>query len=239
MSWESSVCDESSPPNTPWATRCTHPATSWRDSARTWFAFRWALQRPSIRSPRRMGSVNGKFSLPYPADLPGWRWPETHQPAPLPGWEVKAFCKCAVAWGPRPPVMERIIRFRPLRSTPSPSVKMGRKSRKGQKDGRVILGTHSPLPSGKASSCSADAETQPVNQGPSGNGLGRRADSGAEVGLRDERGCPTTIQFTMMRNSISLRLMLSGSFSEPAFYACPFQRQTPWETEFHTQSKRW
>lgn len=131
MSWESSVCDESSPPNTPWATRCMHPATPWRDSTRTWFAFRWDLQRPSIRSPRQMGSVNGKFSLPYPADLPGWRWPETRQPAPLPGWEVKAFCKCAVAWGPRHPVMERIIRSQPLRSTPSPSVKMGRKS-KGQ-----------------------------------------------------------------------------------------------------------
>lgn len=129
MSWESSVCTEGSLPNMPWAILCTHPATPWRGSTRTWCAFQWDPERRSIRSPRRMGSVNGNFSLPCPVDLPGLQCPKTNQPAPLPGWEVKAFCRSAAAWGSRHPAMERIIKFQPLRSIPSPSVKMGRKSR--------------------------------------------------------------------------------------------------------------
>lgn len=129
MSWESSVSAESNLPNTPWAIPCTHPAMPWRANTRTWCAFQWDRERPSIRSPRRMGSVSGNFSLRCPVNLPGLQCPKTNQPAPQPGWEVKAFCRCAAVWGPRPPAMERTTKFQPLRSTPSPSVKMGRKSR--------------------------------------------------------------------------------------------------------------
>lgn len=129
MSWESSVSAESSLPNMPWVMPCTRPAMPWRGSTRTWCGFRWDRERPSIRFPRRMGSVNGNFSLLCPVDLPGLQCPKTDQPAPQPGWEVKAFCRSAAAWGPQPPALARAIKFQPLRSTPSPSVKMGRKSR--------------------------------------------------------------------------------------------------------------
>lgn len=129
MSWNSSVSAKSSLPNGPWDTPCTHPATPRRGSTRTWCASPWAQERPSIRSPRQMGSVNGSFSLPCLVDLPRLQCPKTNQPATQPGWEVKAFCRSAAAWGPRPPAMEKTIKFQPLRSTPSPSVKTGRKSR--------------------------------------------------------------------------------------------------------------
>lgn len=129
MSWEFSVSAESSLPKVPWATPCTHPATPWRGSTGTWCASLWAQERPSIKSPRRMGSVNGSFSLPCPVDRPGLQCPKTDQPAPRPGWGAKAFCRSAAARGSRLPAMERTIQLQPLRSTPSPSVKTGRKSR--------------------------------------------------------------------------------------------------------------
>lgn len=142
MSWESSVSAESSLLNTPCrAIPCTRPATPWKGSTRTWCASQWDQERPSIRSPRRMGSANGNFSLQCPVNLPGLQCPKTSQPAPQPGWEVKAFCRCAAVWGPQPPAMERPTKFQPLRSTPSPSVKMGRKSRGQERsEGRGVGG---------------------------------------------------------------------------------------------------
>lgn len=180
MSWESNVSAESSLRNTPWAIPCTRPATPSRGNTRTWFASQWDLERPSIRSPRRMGSVNGNFSLRCPVNLPGLQCPKTSQPAPQPGWEAKAFCRCAAVRGPPPIAVERPTKFQPLRSTPSPSVKMGRKSR-GQERSEKRKGlrgkgrwsqAHTPLPTWKSSSLFLDEETGPGNGGPAGNGVG-------------------------------------------------------------------
>lgn len=146
-------------------------------------------------------------------------------------------------WGPRPPAMERPTKFQPLRSTPSPSVKMGRKS-KGQErsEGRGWGGNDLRHPPhfllGRPVHSSWMTRQ---DQGPGTIwewGGGRDPTLGQWVGLREEGGYHTTIWLQMMLNSISLRLMLSRSSSEAAFHVWPLQRKTPWETECHTQSKR-
>lgn len=133
MCWESSASADGSLLSMPWATPCTHPARPWRDSRETWFVSPWARERLSIRSPRQTESVNGSFSLPCPRDRQGLQCRRNNLPVPQPGWEVKAFCRSAAVWGPRPPASKKVTKFQPLRSIPSPSVKMGRKSRKRER----------------------------------------------------------------------------------------------------------
>lgn len=139
--------------------------------------------------------------------------------------------------------MERTTKFQPLRSTPSPSVKMGRKSRGQERsEGRGLrgmsLGTH-PTSYLEGQFTLPGGQDRTMRLGTAWEWDGERDPTlGQWVGLGEEGGCHTTIQFKMMINSISLRLMLSRSSSEAAFHVWPLQQKTPWETECHTQSKR-
>lgn len=237
MSWESSVCAESSLPNMPWAIPCTLPARPWRGSTRTWCAFQCDRERPSIRSPRRRGSVSGNFSLPCPVNLPESQLPRTSQPAPQPGWEVKAFCRSAAAWGPRPPAMERIIKFQPLRSTPSPSVRLGRKSRGQERSegGGNDLRHHSPSHS-EGQATFLDDKTEPPKEAHLGMGRGRGPDpGGGEARGRRKMSHSHPVHGDDKQHVLEVNALV---VTLRAFHVWPSQRKPPWETDFHTQSRR-
>lgn len=186
-----------------------------------------------------MESVSGNISLLCTVDQPGSQCPKTSQRAPQLGWEVKVFCRSAAAWTPQPPTSERTIKFQPLRSTPSPSVKMEKKFREqGQKRGLgENIGSHSDsFPQDQFSFLGLEDKMKKRTVCEEDGG---RRPSPWAVGRTQEEGrCQTTVQLKNVRSKTNLNFMFSRSSSEPTFHVWPFQWKTPWETKFHTQPKR-
>lgn len=130
MSWERSASQESMQrKSNPQASTSIIPTARAWEVAEVWSVSPSAREKPSIRFPKLMGSVNGRFSPPRKACRRKTRSLRTSPAALLPKWKAKASSRSAAVRALQGTRCMKTAKCQPLKFTPWPSVRTGRMSK--------------------------------------------------------------------------------------------------------------